>query len=104
MEVDPIKTTTFSSTAPTGASSGDFYYHLDTTGKTCTLKKYNGSSWANATSSDGDTYVYSYYRIDNAGNSLDTTGAWKTGRCQYIDPSIINGRMQFICEVSETTT
>ena len=100
-EVDPIKSTTFSNVAPTGASSGDFYYHLDTTQKTCVLKKYNGTSWANATSADNDTYVYSYYRINNAGDSIDTTTAWKTGRCQYIDPSIINGRMQFICEVSD---
>lgn len=101
-EVDPIKSTTFSNVAPTGASSGDYYYHLNTTAKTCTLKKYNGTSWADATSADNDTYTYSYYRIDNKGNTLDTSIAWKTGRCQYIDPSIINGRMQFICEVSET--
>lgn len=101
-EVDEIKSTTFSTVAPTGASNGDYYYHLDTTAKTCTLKKYNGSSWANATSADNDTYTYSYYRIDNKGDSLDTTTAWKTGRCQYIDPTIINGRMQFICEVSDT--
>lgn len=101
-EVDPIKSTTFSNVAPTGASSGDYYYHLNTTAKTCTLKKYNGTSWADATSADNDTYTYSYYRIDNKGDTLDTSIAWKTGRCQYIDPSIINGRMQFICEVSET--
>ena len=102
IEVDPIKSTTFSSTAPTGASNGDYYYHLDSTAKTCTLKKYNGTSWANAGESDGDKYTYSYYRINNAGDSLDTTTAWKTGRCQYIDPTIINGRMQFICEISDT--
>ena len=101
-EVDPIKTTTFSATAPTGAKSGDYYYHLDSTSKTCVLKKYNGSSWANATDADNDTYTYSYYRINNAGDSMDTTAAWKTGRCQYIDPTIINGRMQFICEISDT--
>ena len=100
-EVDPIKSTTFSDTAPTVASNGDYYYHLDSTAKTCVLKKYNGTSWANATSADNDTYTYSYYRINNAGDSIDTTAAWKTGRCQYVDPSIINGRMQFICEVSD---
>lgn len=102
-EVDPIKTTVFSGTAPTGASSGDYYYHLNSTEKTCVLKKYNGSSWANATSADNDVYTYSYYRINNSGDVLDTTQAWKTGRAQYIDPTIINGRMQFICEVSDTS-
>ena len=101
-EVDPIKSTTFSATAPTGASSGDYYYHLDSSKKTCTLKKYNGTSWADAPTSDGDKYTYSYYRINNTGTSIDTTGAWKVGRAQYIDPGIVGGRMQFICEVSET--
>lgn len=101
IEVDPIKTTTFSNVAPTGGTNGDYYYHLDTTAKTCVLKKHNGSQWIDATSADSDKYIYSYYRIDNKGDSIDTTAAWKTGRCQYVDPSIINGRMQFICEVSE---
>jgi len=100
-EVDPIKSTTFSSTSPTGAKSGDYYYHLDSTAKTCTLKKYNGSSWQNISSSDNDIFTYAYYRINNQGETLDTASAWKSGRAQYIDPSIINGRMQFICEVSK---
>ena len=98
VEVDPIKSTVFTNTAPTGASSGDFYYHLNTTNKTCTLKKYNGTSWADAT--ETDTLTYKYYRLDNSGNAIDTTSAYKDTRCFYIDPSIINGRMQFICDVS----
>jgi len=102
VEIDPIKSTTFSETAPTGASSGDYYYHLDSTAKTCVLKKYNGTSWVNAGTADNDTYTYSYYRINNQGDSIDTTTAWKVGRCQYIDPSIIKGRMIFICEISAT--
>jgi hypothetical protein len=65
------------------------------------LKKYNGTQWINSTTVDNDKYTYSYYRINNIGDSVDTTAPWKTGRAQYIDPSIINGRMQFICEVSE---
>lgn len=101
VEVDAIKSTTFSDTAPMGASSGDYYYHLDQSNKTCVLKKYNGTQWINSTTVDNDKYTYSYYRINNIGDSVDTTAPWKTGRAQYIDPSIINGRMQFICEVSE---
>lgn len=97
-EVDPIKSTTFSNVAPTGASSGDFYYHLDTSNKTCVLKKYNGTQWVNAT--ETDSFTYKYYRVNNAGTPLDTASAYKTDRCFYIDPSIIDGRMQFICEVS----
>lgn len=101
VEVDPIKSTTFSDTAPTGASSGDYYYHLDQSNKTCVLKKYNGTQWVNSTAADNDKYTYSYYRINNVGDSIDTAAPWKVGRAQYIDPSIISGRMQFICEVSQ---
>lgn len=98
VEVDPIKSTVFTDTAPTGASSGDFYYHLNTANKTCILKKYNGTSWADAT--EADALTYKYYRLDNSGNAIDTTSAYKNTRCFYIDPSMINGRMQFICDVS----
>ena len=100
VEVDPIKSTTFSDTAPTGASSGDYYYHLDPTNKTCVLKKYNGTAWVNATSADNDQFTYKYYRQNSQGDSLDTTSPYKDTRCFYVDPSIINGQMQFICEVS----
>lgn len=100
VEIDPIKSTTFSTTAPTGASSGAFYYHLDETAKTCTLKKYDGTSWVNAT--EKDSLTYSYYRVDSNGNEMDTAGAYKTERCFYIDPTIVNGQMQFMCEVSGT--
>jgi len=98
VEVDPIKSTVFSDTAPTGASNGDFYYHLNKSNKTCILKKYNGTSWADAT--ETDTLTYKYYRLDNSGNAIDTTSAYKDTRCFYIDPSMINGRMQFICDVT----
>lgn len=98
VEVDPIKSTTFSDTAPSSPSSGDYYYHLDSTNKTCVLKTYNGSAWSTVT--NPDSFTYSYYRQDKDGNSLDTGSAYKTTRAFYIDPSIINGQMQFICEVS----
>jgi hypothetical protein len=98
VEVDPIKSTVFSDTAPIGASNGDFYYYLDKSKKTCTLKKYNGTSWADAT--EKDTLTYKYYRLDNSGNAIDTTSAFKDTRCFYVDPSMINGRMQFICDVT----
>lgn len=97
-EVDPIKTTTFSDVAPSSPESGDFYYHLNKSNKSCILKKYNGSSWVNAT--ETDTFTYNYYRIDKNGNSLDTT-VWKTSRVFYVEPSMIDGRMQFICEVTD---
>ena len=98
VEVDPLLSTTFSNTAPTSPSNGDYYYHLDTSLKTSTLKKYNGSTWVTQT----ENYVnqYNYYRIDKNGNSLDAT-PWKTTRTFYVDPSMIDGRMQFVCEVTD---
>lgn len=100
-EIDLLPTTTFSETPPTAPSTGDYYYKLDRTLKTCTLMKYSGSAWA-ADNTYTPTYQYSYYRLNNNGESLDTSTAWKTDRCFYIDPSMINGRMTFICEVSDS--
>lgn len=100
-ELDPIKSMVFSATAPTGANSGDFYYHLDKTAKTCVLKKYNGTQWVNAT--EVDELHYSYYRINASGAELDTTTPYKTTRCFYVDPSIIDKQMQFRCRVSDTS-
>lgn len=102
-EVDPIKSTTFSVNPPATASSGDYYYKLNTTNKTCQLQRYNGSSWVND-NSQVDTYQYNYYRLDSNGNALDTTQPYKTDRCFYIDPSIIDGKMQFLVEVTDRTS
>lgn len=96
-EIDPIKTLVFSDTAPTSASAGDYYYHLDKGKKTCSLKKYSGTTWIDETESN--ELNYSYYRINAKGTELDTV-PYKTDRCFYIDPSIIDGQMQFRCKVS----
>lgn len=96
-EVDPILSTTFSDTAPSSPTTGDYYYHLDSSAKTCTLKQYSGSKWTTVT--ENNIFNYNYYRIDKSGNSLDST-AWKTTRAFYVDPSMIDGRMQFVCEVT----
>ena len=114
-EIDPIKTMIFSNTPPSSPTTGDLYYHLDTTNKKCTLKKYNGSTWGDVirdpTSSDSDTLNYAYYRHDSSGDLLDTIYAYNDAnngaqrnnqdRCIYVDPTIIGNRMQFICEVTD---
>lgn len=98
-ELDPIKSLVFSTNAPSGASAGDYYYHLDKTQKLCKLKKYSGTVWEDC--SEPDDLNYEYYRINSKGVELDTTAPYKTGKCIYIDPSIINGQMQFRCKVEE---
>lgn len=98
-ELDPIKSLVFSTNAPSGASAGDYYYHLDKTQKLCKLKKYSGTVWEDC--SEEDELSYEYYRINSKGVELDTTAPYKTGKCIYIDPSIIDGKMQFRCKVEE---
>lgn len=96
-EIDPIPTTVFSTTPPSTPSSGDFYYKLDSSAKTITLMKYNGSSWETATSSDLPTGTYSWYRRSADGTELDTSSAWQTGKAIYIDSSVINGKIILDC-------
>lgn len=103
VEVDPLLSTTFSNTPPVSPVTGDYYYHLDNSLKTCTLKKYNGSAWV--TTAENYANTYNYYRIDKDGNSLDSSiNPFTTARAFYVDPSMISGRMQFICEVTDNAT
>ena len=97
-EIDPIKTTVFSQTAPSSASSGDYYYHLNSSNKTVVLKKYNGSSWVDETDYQ-PTCTYKYYRRDKDGNILDKNAPYAEGKVMYIDSSIINKKVIFDVEV-----
>lgn len=55
-EVDPLLGP-ISINAPTSPKSGDYWYAVNEANATVTLKKYNGTSWANST----DTQSLSYY-------------------------------------------
>lgn len=102
VEVDKIKSTTFSNEPPIGAQKDDYYYHLDPVNKTCILKQYNGSEWVNVNQNDVDDFSYQYTARDNQGKivTVNNSQIFATTRCFYIDPSMINGSMQFICEIS----
>lgn len=97
-EIDPIKSTTFLTTQPASAQTGDFYYHVDKTAKTVILKKYNGTSWANAVDEDLPQGTYNFYRRDASGNELDTTQPWKSGKVVYVDRDIVNKSLTLNCE------
>lgn len=92
-EIDPLRSTVFSTTAPADAQNGDYYYHLDKSQKSVTLKKYNGSTWETAPSSDNPIGTYNYYRRNASGVELDTTEPWKSGKVIYIDRSLIDGAL-----------
>ena len=100
VEYDELKTEVFSVNAPSNPSSGDMYYKLDSTAKTATLMKYNGSSWAAASGSDLPKGTYSWYRRNQNGQALDTTTPFATGKVIYIDGSIVGTPLiNFDCDV-----
>ena len=93
-EIDPIKSERFLTDAPTGAKTGDFYYHLDTTNKTVTLMKYNGSEWSDATGTDLPTASYTYTFRDKDGNIANYNGSSSlTGKAIYIDGSLFKNKI-----------
>lgn len=99
VEVDPLKTTVFSSTAPVSPSEGDYYYALDSTNKTVTLKKYESGSWGNASSSDLPTGIYIWSFRDKDGNIYTPTGLATSGKVIYIDGTLINKKIVIDVEV-----
>ena len=95
LEIDPLKSDRFLTSAPTTPTPvlGDFYYHLDTTYKVVTLKKYNGNSWEDATSSDLPTGDYSWTYRNQNGEVTVPTGMATTGKVIYIDSSFVTKKL-----------
>ena len=99
-EIDKIKSERFLTEAPTGVN-GDFYYHLDTTNKTVTLKKHNGSSWVNASGNDLPTATYNYTFRDKNGDLASYNGSSTvTGKCFYIDGTLVDKKIVIDVEVT----
>ena len=98
-EIDTLKSTTFSTSAPTKPASGDFYYKVDASAKTVTLMKYNGTAWSAATGNDLPKYTYNWTRRDKKGVELDTASNYASGKAIFLDSSVVNGKMIFGCEV-----
>ena len=100
-EVDPLKSTTYSKTAPSSPATGDFYYWIQTSGATTKLMRYSGSGWADVTSDD--TYkhekTYKWYRRDKDGNPMDSGAVFATGKVIYVDGDDVTVKTVFVCEV-----
>lgn len=93
-EVDPLKSTRFLTSNPTGATTGDFYYNVNSTNKTVTLKKYNGSSWVDASQSEAAySGTYEWSHMDKDGTTISATGLATTGKVIYIDGSFFDKKM-----------
>ena len=93
-EVDPLLGS-ISETAPSSPSAGDFWYQVDHTAHTVTLKKYSGSAWANATQTQELTYTW--YAQDKDGNPVTFN---KTGKVIYLSAADIDSILTLQCDVS----
>lgn len=98
-EVDPIKTKTFSETAPSNPATGAYYYQLNKTNKTVKLMKYSGSSWTDVTTSEPYSGTYAWSFRDKDGNELTTT-LENNKKVIYIDGSFIDKKI--IADVAVT--
>ena len=100
-EVDPLKSTTYSTTAPSSPAEGDFYYKIASNSPTTALMRYNGSSWVDVTSDAtyGHNKTYTWYRRDKDGNPMDNGAAFATGKVIYVDGDDVTVKTVFVCEV-----
>lgn len=100
-EVDPLKCTTYSQTAPSSPKTGDFYYQITTTTPQIKLMRYSGSAWVDVTSNDDYKHAktYTWYRRDKDGNPLDNGAAFATGKVIYVDGDDVDNKTVFVCEV-----
>lgn len=100
-EVDPLKSTTYSKTAPSSPATGDFYYWIQTSGATTKLMRYSGSGWEDVTSDD--TYkhekTYKWYRRDKDGIPMDSGAVFATSKVIYVDGDDVTIKTVFVCEV-----
>ena len=93
-EVDPLLGP-ISINAPTSPANGAYWYAIDETNATVTLKKYNGTSWANST----DTQALSYYwDIINDGSAQVPLGA--SSKVKVVSCNDFTATATLVCEVS----
>ena len=83
--------------APTSPVSGDYWYAIDGSTQTVTLKKYNGSAWV--TSTDRQTYKYDWRQIID-GTQQKAIG--NTDKVQIISCNSFTSNATFQCIVADT--
>ena len=100
-EVDPLKATTYSTTAPGSPSTGTFYYKVTPTVPATALMRYSGSAWEDVTANVTykHTKTYTWYRRDKDGNPLDSGAVFATGKVIYVDGDDVDNKTVFVCEV-----
>ncbi|MBR4457513.1 MAG: hypothetical protein IKS31_00950 [Clostridia bacterium] len=101
-EVDPLKSTTYSATAPSSPATGTFYYKIASNSPTTALMRYSGSAWVDVTSNADYKHekTYTWYRRDKDGNPMDNGDPFATGKVIYVDGDDVTVKTVFVCEVS----
>lgn len=93
LEIDPLKTTVFSTTEPQNPSLNDYYYALNSTQKTVILKKYNGTQWIDAPNTDLPTGTYTWSYRDKDGNPILSNTLSNSGKVIYIDGTMVGEKL-----------
>jgi hypothetical protein len=93
-EVDPLLGP-ISINAPTSPVKGDYWYAVDSTNATATLKKYNGTSWENSTDKQSLSY---YWDMINDGSAQIPLG--DSAKVKVISCHDFTSTATVVCEVS----
>lgn len=103
-QIDEIKSTDFFTEEPSDGTIG-YFYKVNTTSKSVTLMKYSTSDkrWVEATGDDLPSGTYEWYRRDKNGESLDTVKPYKTGKAIYLDNSVVDKKISFVCKYTVYT-
>lgn len=102
-EIDGLKTTNFSTVAPTSPVEGSMYYALDSSMHSCRLMKYTNNEWVQASGEDLPEYTYTWTFRDKNGDVTTYGGADSiTGKAIYIGASVIDKKLIIDCEVSKS--
>ncbi len=99
--MDALRSTTYSTTAPSSPAAGDFYYKITKTTPQMALMRYSGSAWVDVTEQAAYMHEksYTWYRRDKDGNPLDSGAAFATGKTIFVDGDDVDSKTVFVCEV-----
>ena len=99
-EVDALKSTTYSVTAPSSPAAGSFYYKITKSTPQTALMRYSGAAWEDVTANAAYKHEknYVWYRRDKNGEPMDNGTAFATGKVIFIDGDDVDGKTVFVCE------
>ena len=99
-EVDALKSTTYSVTAPSSPAAGSFYYKVTKSAPQTALMRYSGTAWEDVTANAAYKHEknYVWYRRDKNGEPMDNGAAFATGKVIFIDGDDVDGKTVFVCE------